>query len=603
MLSKTLLQQLANAGSYSRGEDYFHNNYVRRIKRTGNTFTGKVEGSELYEVSLTLGRSGVPGGHPDFDCNCPYNFEGICKHCVAFGLAVIDQFGPVIELADTGSATEAPAVDLDQVWQQTTADQQLTFLRQLLDKQPDLRAQLAQFAGLRESIPRIVFFTPETPDPADNADSIDTISTGVFESLSDLRFDDDGLEMDEEDHYSEESPDPDPLIESVLTDYAEQVSKALREGRLTDALVVYLGVYEGTQSAIEPEDDEYGIIDDYQTQTWAVWNGLLADAYAQFASRVLHPDQIGQALGELAGRVRFFDEIADNPNELYYDVKAFEPLLLALVTDMPSARAVQHAIGQHDWTKRGTEYIQLRIADVLRDPDLWLQTADQFADHDPTIALQLLQRQQQTGDLPVLLQTLHRLTKRFPNTFDAFILSHLNDTMLAPGTDLNLYLNALENRCRTAGVLADYGKLREFWTPARRREFADSLTPAPAFGSMSNPLFYAQVLHTEERGTDLLAWLKTLIWQFMRSIPDILAIAAQTHPTECMDLVRKRATDLLETGKRDRTLYSTIAGWLAALNTVPSLKSPVTILSAQLIARFNTLRALKDELRMKGLVR
>ena len=70
-----------------------------------------------------------------------------------------------------------------------------------------------------------------------------------------------------------------------------------------------------------------------------------------------------------------------------------------------------------------------------------------------------------------------------------------------------------------------------------------------------------------------------------------------------MDLVRKRATDLLETGKRDRTLYSTIAGWLAALNTVPSLKSPVTILSAQLIARFNTLRALKDELRMKGLVR
>ncbi len=135
---------------------------------------------------------------------------------------------------------------------------------------------------------------------------------------------------------------------------------------------------------------------------------------------------------------------------------------------MPSARAVQQAIGQHDWTKRGTEYVQLRIADVLRDPDLWLQTADQFADHDPTIALQLLQRRQQAGDLPVLLQTLHRLTKRFPNTFDAFILTHLNDMLLTPGQDLNLYLSALENRCRTAGILADYLKLRGFWPPARR---------------------------------------------------------------------------------------------------------------------------------------
>lgn len=598
MLSRTLLQQLANAGSYSRGEDYFHNNCVRRIKRTGNTFTGKVEGSELYEVSLT-----VEGLQPDFDCDCAYNYEGICKHCVAFGLAVIDQFGPVIESVETTPVAETPTVDLDQVWQQTTTDQKLTFLRQLLDKQPDLRAQLAQFAGLKESIPRLVFFTPETTNPADTADTIDTISTGVFESLSDLRFDDDGLEMDPDDYESEESPDPNPLIESVLTDYAEQVSKALREGRLTDAMVVCLGVYEGTQSAVEPEDDEYGVIDDYPTQTWTVWTELLSDAYRQLANHVLHPDQIGQALNELADRVRFFDEMVDNPNELYYDVKAFEPLLLALVTDMPSARAVQVAIAQHDWTKRGTEYVQLRIADVLRDTDLWLQTADQFADHDSTIALQLLQRQQQTGDLPVLVQTLHRLTKRFPNTFDAFILAHLNDAMLAPESDLNLYLNALENRCRTAGILADYLKLREFWTPARRREFADSLTPTATFGSISNPLFYAQVLHTEERGTDLLAWLKTLTWQFMPSIPDILAIAAQSHPTECMDLARKRATNLLETGKRDRTLYSTIAGWLASLNTVPSLKPQMAIFSAQLIARFNTLRALKDELRTKGLVR
>ncbi|WP_020606076.1 SWIM zinc finger family protein [Spirosoma spitsbergense] len=603
MLTKTILQQLANPSSYSKGESYFRNSYVRRIKRSGNTFTGNVEGSELYSVSLTIG-----GVEPDFSCDCPYNFEGICKHSVAFGLAVIDQFGPVIDLVDAIPSIETPVVDLNTLWQEISDDQKLDFLHQLLDKQPDLRAQFAQFAVMESSTPTLVFFTQ-----ADNVSSVEGIGNDVFAALSNLRFDDDGLEMEVEDYYSEESPDPDPLIESVLTEYADDVIKALREGRLTDAMTSYMGVYEGTQAASEPEYDEYGSIDDYPSQTWDVWHGLLAEAYTQLASRVLHPDQISQALSQLAERVTFFDENEEDeedydeeddydeqePAQIYYNLKSFEPLLLALVTDTPSARAVQQAIGQHTWQNRNTEYLQLRIAEVLSDADLWLNTADQFANHDPVIALQLLQRRRQMGDMPVLIQTLHRLTKQFPNTFDNFVLDTLDDKQLTPGVDLNLYLNALENRCRSAGQLSDYLKLREYWTESRRRQFADSLkTPYTSL-----PLFYAQVLHTEGRSNDLFAWIETLSWQYTRSLPDILPLAAETHPTECMNLVKKHATNLLENGKRDRSLYHTIAGWLAALNTLPSLKASVTLFASQLVANYSRLIALRDELRMQGLVR
>ena len=603
MLTKTLLQRLASDSSYSKGESYFRNSYVRRIKRSGNTFTGNVEGSELYSVSLTIG-----GSEPDFDCDCPYNFEGICKHSVALGLAVIDQFGPVIDLVDATPSVETPVVDLNTLWQETSEDQKLDFLYQLLDKQPDLRAQFAQFAVMESSTPTLVFFTQ-----ADNVSSVEGICNDVFAALSNLRFDDDGLEMEDEDYYSEESPDPDPLIESVLTEYADDVIKALREGRLTDAMTSYMGVYEGTQAAAEPEDDEYGVIDDYPSQTWDVWHGLLAEAYTQLASRVLHPDQISQALSQLAERVTFFDENEEDeendddddfydeqgPAPIYYNLKSFEPLLLALVTDTPSARAVQQAIGQHTWQNRNTEYVQLRIAEVLQDPDLWLNTADQFANHDPVIALQLLQRRRQMGNMPVLIQTLHRLTKQFPNTFDNFVLDTLDDKQLTPGPDLNLYLKALENRCRSAGQLTDYLKLREYWTTEQRRQFADSLkTPYTSL-----PLFYAQVLHTEGRSDDLFAWLDGLSWQYTRSLPDILPLAAETHPTECLNLVKKHATDLLENSKRDRSLYHTIAGWLAALNTVPSLKAPVSLFASQLVANHTRLIALRDELRMQGLVR
>ncbi|QMW03220.1 SWIM zinc finger family protein [Spirosoma foliorum] len=591
MLSRAQLQQLANATSFSRGEDYFYNNAVRRIKRAGNTFTGKVEGSELYEVSLTLSHL-----NSEFDCSCPYYYEGICKHCVAFGLAVIDQFGPVVQLVDSPTIPDQPLVSLEEVWHQTSTDQKINFLRQLLEKQPELQVQFAQFIGTEQPALKPVFFTK-----ADNEEttSIDTISTEVFEALSELRFDDEGLEMDEDDYYSEESPDPDPLIESILSEYAERVAKALREGRLTDTMTIYLGVYEGALAAYEPDDDNYGIIDDYPSQTWAVWQNLLAETYAQMAGRVLHPDQISQALNQLGERVRYFDELENNPDEIYYDIKAFEPLLLALVTDTPSARIVQQAITQYGWQSLGTEYVQLRIADVLHDQDLWLKTAETFADHDKAIGLQLLQRRQQSGNLPILLQTLHRLTKHFPGTFDAFILEHLTTTSLAPGPDLSLYLNALENRCRSIGHFDDYLTLREFWTDTQRRQFADSFLSAYA----SHPLFLAQVLHAENRTNDLFDWLKSLNWLYIRQLPDVLKLVAQSHPSECMDLVMDRTKTSLESGQRGRDLYQRIASWLAALATFQSLKPQVAIFAQHLYNTYSRLSALREELRMNRLAR
>lgn len=608
MLSRTQLQQLANATSFSRGEDYFYNNAVRRIKRVGNTFTGKVEGSELYEVSLVLSEL-----RSEFECDCPYDYDGICKHCVAFGLAVIDEFGPVVQLVDSITIPDQPLVSLAEVWQQTSTDQKVDFLRQLLEKQPELQVQFAQFVGTEQPALKLVFFT-RTDNKQES--SLDAISTEVVEALSDLRFDDEGLEMDEEDYYSEESPDPTPLIESVLTVYAERVAKALREGRLTDAITVYMGVYEGTLSATEPEADDYDTIDNYPEQTWEVWHELLAGPLRQLSERVIHPEQISRSLSQLAERVLFFDaqdaeddedDTVDDddfydeqaPKQIWYNLKSFEPLLLALVTDEPSARLVQQAINEYNWQNRGTEYVQLRIAEKLADSVIWLQIADSFADQDQTIANWLLERRRQMGDLSVLLQTLHRLTKQFPKAFDAFILNNLDDTLLAPGPDLTLYLTALENRCRSAGHLSDYLKLRGFWTPAQRRQFADSLSTS----YMINALFYAQVLQTEGRTDDLFAWLKSLSWHYTQALPDILPIAAKTHPNECMDLAMERINGLLGTGKRDRGLYQMIAGWLAALYTVQSLKPQVTIFASHLQVAYNRLSALKDELRIKGLIR
>ena len=594
VLTKTLLQSLANTASYSRGVSYFDSDSVRKIKRDGNTFTGKVDGSSRYTVSLTISPTG-----PDFSCSCPYYYEGICKHSVAFGLAVIDEFGPTIEFTPAVGAitwfSPAGETTAPDVWQQTTDEKKLAFLRQLLDKQPELRTQLALFAGVT---------TPMPVGKADKTLSADVICSEVYEALSDLRFDEDTLEFDQDDWYSEESPDAAPLIEKVLQPYAYKVSHALREGRLTDAMTIYMGVYEGTQAATEPEHDEFSSIGDYPEETLEVWHTLMATSYADMALRVFSADQLRQALQLLADRILEFDELEakENPDAddyvepVYtYDLKAFEPLLIALVTDHESAGVMQEAIDEHGWQAMGTEYVQLHIADKRHDPALWVKTADQFAETDPDIALQLLNRYRLASNKPAMLTLLHRLAGPFPNRFDAFILESLRPDTLTPGPDQNLYLDALRNRCRSLGQLSDYQELRVYLSPAQRRTFADGLN--------HQGLFYVQVLQTEGRIDELLPVVEKMNWHFTQNMDAILALVAQSFPAECMALTHKKALHLLETGQRDRGMYGLIASWVAALHTIPDVRVQAATFASTLVSTYPRLSALRDELRKRGLVR
>ena len=597
MLTKTLLRQLANATSYSRGESYFDSDSVRKIKRDGNVFTGKVDGSQRYAISLTLTFTG-----PEFHCSCPYDYEGLCKHSVAFGLAVLDEYGPTLSLIPAIGAitwfspTGETAVTTDS-WAQVSDEKKLSFLRQLLDKQPELGFQLALFAGVVKPVP---------VGKSEKTLSADVICSAVHELLTDLRFDENSFDFDQDDWYSEETPDPAPLIGEVLKSYADQFDKALREGRLNDAMTLYMGVYEGTQAATEPAHDEFGSIEDYRETTLFVWQDLLANTLEEMALRVFSADQLRLALQQLADRICAFEELEagedpeaeDYIEPLYsYNLKAFEPLLLALVTDEPSAQVMQEAITQHGWQHLGTNYVQLRIADKCNDPALWLKTADQFAEADPDIALQLLNRHRLASSRPVMLSLLHRLARPFPKQFDQFILEHLSPETLGPGSDQNLYLDALRNRCLSLGQLPDYMTLRTYLSQEQRRNFADRLSQS------YNVLFRVQVLHAEERSDELLPIVEKMAWQSTRNMDEILALVAQTYPNECMALARKKALDWLEMGKRDRTMYGGIASWVAALHNVPSLRTHAITFAGTLVSANPRLIALRDELRRKGLVR
>ena len=170
MFTEANLKALVPLKIFERGSAYYYeDNAVGRIRRTGDTFKAKVEGTETYRVELTV-RAGKP---PKIYCDCPYDYGDVCKHGIALGLAVLEWFGaaePEQVPAPSEVLTEVPTEVLTEkdrrvrlltaAWARTSDRERLEFLRQLLLQKPrqlhrfleafefDEAALLA--AGLRE---------------------------------------------------------------------------------------------------------------------------------------------------------------------------------------------------------------------------------------------------------------------------------------------------------------------------------------------------------------------------------------------------------------------------------------------------------------------
>lgn len=84
-ISLAALRDYAGEAVYQRGEAYFRDGAVSRLRDQGGKVSARVDGTRGYRVELWT--DGEEFGH---DCTCPHAAEGnFCKHCVALGLAFL----------------------------------------------------------------------------------------------------------------------------------------------------------------------------------------------------------------------------------------------------------------------------------------------------------------------------------------------------------------------------------------------------------------------------------------------------------------------------------------------------------------------------------
>ncbi len=88
------LKSLAGGGVFQRGQAYFEEDAVERIRSSPQGISATVIGSEPYKVKLWIKK-----GSLEYSCTCPHAENGnFCKHCVAVGLAWLEDQAESIDV-------------------------------------------------------------------------------------------------------------------------------------------------------------------------------------------------------------------------------------------------------------------------------------------------------------------------------------------------------------------------------------------------------------------------------------------------------------------------------------------------------------------------
>jgi SWIM zinc finger len=589
MFSKKDIQQLANSTSYQRGQSYFNSGSVKKLKRHGNVFEAVVHGSEKYDVSLTLDKK---ENIEDYDCDCPYDYDGACKHVVAVGLAVLDQMATSklkYDIAETVPFEEIKPIKMTfaESFEKADDTQKNQFLNQLLQIDISLQQAFVQF---------MVSLQQPAIQPV-NVSVIDKISTEVYEALSDLSFDEDTLsdynDDDNDYHYYEygyNEDAPDTMVEEVLEPYKNRIEVYLNEGRLIDAFTTWLGVYEGILATTEPEEDDFDIVSDYVAFNTSVWERLTQNAIGLLTKRPYNTKTICQLIDLLTERYVKFEVDGNDTEAHFYDLKNFEKLLITLVNDKETATYLKQQFEAKKLIDVPTLYVMLHVARILNDTDYWVKISEDHAQFDVKVATELLVHYITYSQRETFKKTATRLFPFHKDSIDDLVF-----TTISHADEPALYVDALRNYTTRKSSIKHYKQLQPYLSDEDRKLFVDKQKDS------YKSLFYVELLEVEQRNDDMLAYLNTKFSWHDSNSAAVLSIAAKYFPGEAFGMVEMQAEQLLDSGQRGRGVYSNIALWLSALKSNPDLHKAVLAFTKALVTEHSRLPALKDELRNQKL--
>lgn len=144
LFSEDLAFSVAKFSSFEKGNEYFEDGLVEKIWKENDVYKALVRGNELYQVSLSFENEKL-----EYDCTCPYDFDGACKHVIAAILAFASDKKFTAPASDDSRIKDEEIKNL--ILQSSPGDLK-AFLGKILKKEPESIEDLKIFlAGPKET--------------------------------------------------------------------------------------------------------------------------------------------------------------------------------------------------------------------------------------------------------------------------------------------------------------------------------------------------------------------------------------------------------------------------------------------------------------------
>lgn len=582
MFSKEDIINLSTGSSFSRGEDYYESGCIKEITRTGNRFEGTVLGSHLYKVKLDL-----ENGDLNFQCSCPYDHGGLCKHEIAFALAILNgEYSEKIEKMPTSLADKE---EFNRCFKNTDKEKKISFLKQLLDKDSDLQNQFVSFIKSEsEDLDEITGI------------NIDKIKETVYKQLASIDFDHIVENHDPYygDHYDDEGyfETANDEISNVFLPYKNKAIEYVKKGNMPDALRIMLGLYEGTQNLPELEDNEYEIF--YESYD-DIALGLLTESFNEITGNidqiVIADECIHKVLDLFFQRYEHiesnYSDIDEKGDEIImYVLKNFEKLFLSLITNKNTAGYFYKIIRESGLECLDMAFVLLKIAEVTEDEKMWIKIAEKFAKFEQKITKQLLEKYKFKNKEEDFNKIAELAFSKWAGSFDLYLINNLDKE-----SKKELYIKALRSYTVGKQSISHYNELREYFNEAQKKKFADEIKKG------YHEIFFVQLLEIEKRHEDILAYVrekKDISYNF----ENIIAPIRNIYPDECFNMLRNKCNAALGEYNRNRKTYQQMVKWLEAMNRIKSKQQETKQYIKTLYEHKPNLPALKDEIRKAQLL-
>lgn len=530
LFSDELALSVADHSSYDKGKNYFKDDCVLKTWQEGDEYKAVVKGTYSYQVSLKFEDDKL-----DYQCSCPYELAGACKHVVAAILAFTsDNKTNKQQLLEK---TNKKGPNIEELVSKTSSSQLQVFLIETLKKQPQLIEDLTIFLqGKKQTAATALDYKSQFREELNQINLLDLLHSWYREG------DDYYGEMD--DDYVTES------LSETVENFLDLGKKYEESDNLGEALKIYQALFE---ALFEKEKTLTGELSDLSD----CFDQQINDVLDWYIKTLIKTDN--ENLKEIG--INYLCSLFQNSSFDDTQKQILDGLKQTVVNPKEAECALKGVIGLKTNNKLSPSESSLLafLYSLAKDWQSFEKISLNYLEDNPNLALDLLKYYQENGKEEMIRdvsdQVLVQLTRKsdrnndffYPSPFFNYMeleiqIRRFLDKNSVLQKDYQAMLFNLQRLFLLTGLLIDYQQLANRYREKEEKEqFWQEINKH--FNNEYEVKVVFDVFKFENQKQEILTLIKK--HPQAECFPEMIVFTQQDYPNECFLEYKKKIEELL----------------------------------------------------------